>query len=214
MTFSSLASCKNYFVKPQPLFVKRIVFFYALLASMQSFGQFDFKGNPKYELRNLARLDSIFGLEKHPDFEFRLHTFGTYPPDVSTFILTVKDSVFKARCFKMQVINDKRYDWVEIEVDASNLKNLWNEILKNRVFSLPDFKELARHKKIDLNFRDGINYTIEYFSGSKKNGALYYHCPVYDGSKLSRGKGITMDVEHNKTCVQLYWKRVETLLVV
>jgi len=155
-----------------------ILLFFVLFLSIHSFGQFDFKDNSRYNLKNLNRLDSIFGLQKGADFEFRLHTFGSYPPDVSTFILTVKDGAYKGRCFKMQDIDSNRYDWVEIVVDTANLKNLWDNILLNKVFSLPDFRKLAKQKKIDLNYRDGIGYTIEYFDRKKKNGALYYHCPV------------------------------------
>lgn len=102
------------------------------LFATNSYSQFGFIGDSSYK-EKYTQVDSLFNLDKSYDFQFRLYSFGTFPPHHSLFILTVKDSIFIARCFKMETI-DNKYSWLEIPVSNKDVGALWRSIYNHSVF--------------------------------------------------------------------------------
>lgn len=120
------------------------------------------------------QFDSAFNIKSVNDFEFR---FTIIPSSiipgrtVTLFILTHNNNQWRARLF--QRINDA---YSEKIVDSINLPNFWNQLLQQKILSIPNNISLKdKHGQIARsNMRDGKSYHFSLVSKIAKRSYSYY----------------------------------------
>lgn len=167
---------------------------------------FDFKVNPRslktieFEAGKTASfsevdnrvIDSLFLLDKNYDFEFRLWSRYSSMNFNNVFILRLSNNTWTARYFDLNECYGDPKKFKERTVDQSKVHQLWSMLVRNKVLTLPDMKELQSQMvnyEIDTTalliqgrgtqVMDGVLYSFELLTPAKKRYYSYANPSIY-----------------------------------
>jgi hypothetical protein len=148
-----------------------------LFCLLKAEGQFSFKSNDNYKLRDISLLDSIFQIDQEYDFQLRIWTGGGLLPTSSLFLFSVKGNDTTTRFFRLKSIDStKILYWTEVPVSI-NTKDYWTYVNSRHIRELPSMKQIFQKYNLEeQRTMDGISFWIELLSKNSRRGS-WYHCP-------------------------------------
>ena len=171
--------------------MKRIIFLATihLLCCSITLGQIKFQNDLDYEPWRLdPEFDSVFKISRENDFELRIITEpSTFIPGrkITLFIMTLNNTKWTARV--LQRFGYSKDEYLELKINNLGLINLWKELLKQRILTIPE-SYLLTDKKGEIlrtNAKDGVTYRFELITKTAKRNYSYY-CPQISAEDFPR----------------------------